>query len=262
MKVCSRCQIEKNVSDFYKNGGRLRTICKQCSSNNAGVVEFGKVAAHRKLFENGLRKCTDCDEIKELNQFVVNRTVKSGYTHVCKKCSLERHRRYITDQKQNLKPHYLKRYAITNYGVQLTDITPELLEIAALEIRIKRTAKYYCDGKEFTTLKKFATYIRDNYNNSISCTAKRIHSGHTEEQCKVSEFNHRSQFSATAKGRVKVTFLENGETKIFTSGRRVCKELNIATEVLNRCLNTREIRRPYLNSKNKQTLKFEYYDGD
>ena len=29
-KVCSKCGIELGISDFYKNGNRLRTPCKKC----------------------------------------------------------------------------------------------------------------------------------------------------------------------------------------------------------------------------------------
>ena len=34
---------------------------------------------------------------------------------------------------------------------------------------------------------------------------------------------------------------------------------NVSVDVVNRCLSTGEIRKPYKNSKNKQTLKIEYY---
>ena len=262
MITCRNCNTFKSYSNFYlkdKKRGRYSTKCKECEAKDAGIVHFGKLADHKKLLELDKRTCCDCKEIKPLHLFVKNKSVKSGYSHVCYSCSKKRVYKYRKDSNNKLGEYHLKRFAIDNYGVRREDITDEILDIAKLHIMAKRSLRYYLDGLEFDTLQKFASYVNCKYGISEHGVKKRIDMGHTEAECIISEFDFRSEFSNKSRGKVMVTDINSGEVKIFTSPKRVEQEMNISNEVLNRCLKTGEIRTPYKNSKNTQILKIEYY---
>lgn len=262
MITCRTCGTLKSYSNFYlkdKKRGRYSTKCKECEAKDKGIVHFGKLTDHKTLLASGKRTCCDCKEVKDLPLFVKNKSVKSGYSHVCYDCSKKRVNEYRTDSNKRLGEYHLKRFAIDNYGIRREDITADILDIAKLHIQAKRSLRYYLDGVEFDTLQKFASYVNCKYGISEHCVKKRIDMGHSEAECIISEFDFRSEFSNKSRGKVKVTDINTGQVQIYTSPKRVEKELNIANEVLNRCLNTGEIRKPYNNSKNKQTLKFEFY---
>ena len=262
MITCRTCGILKSYPNFYlkdKKRGRYSTKCKQCEAKDRGIVHIGKHAEHKMLLESGKRICCDCNEAKDISSFIRNKSVKSGYTHVCYDCSKKRVMKYRTKSNKELGDYYLKRFAIENYGVRRENINSDILEIAKLHIQVKRSLRYCLDGLEFNTLQGFAIYVHKKYGISEDCVKKRISMGHSEEECIIPEFEFRSQFSCKSRGKVIVTDIDTGESKVFTSPRRIEQELNISKDVLDRCLNTGEIRKPYKNSKNKQTLKFEFY---
>lgn len=262
MITCKSCNISKDVSSFYikdKNTGRRSGKCKFCEAKEAGIKDIGKLTVSKENLDNGKRKCCDCKIVKPMTDFVKNKSVKSGYSSVCYTCSKERVYKYRIESNKGLGDYYLKRFAIENYGVKRENITSDILDIAKLHIQVKRSLRYYLDGLEFNTLQKFAIYVNEKYGISEDCVKKRISMGHSESECIIPEFEFRSQFSCKSRGKVLVTDINTGESKIFTSPRRIEQELNISKDVLDRCLNTGEIRKPYKNSKNKQTLKFEFY---
>jgi len=262
MITCKACNITKDAINFYikdKNSGRRSGKCKLCEAKQAGIKNIGKLSVSKEHLDNGKRKCCDCKIVKPITDFVKNKSVKSGHSSVCYDCSKERVYKYRRNSNKELGSHYLKRFAISNYGVRHEDVTDELLEIAKLHIQAKRSLKLNLDGLEFSTMQQFATYVNKKYGISEHCVKKRLDTGHTESDCTIPEFDFRSQFSCKSRGKVLVTDIDTGEKRIFTSPKRVMDEMNISNDVLGRCLSTGEIRKPYNNSKNKQTLKIEYY---
>lgn len=262
MIVCKTCNELKDASNFYIkdiNTGRRSGKCKVCEAVERGIKDIGKLSVSKEHLENGKRKCCDCKIVKPMTDFVKNKSVKSGRSSVCYDCSKDRVYKYRRSSNKELGSHYLKRFAIDNYGVKHDDVTAEILEIAKLHIQAKRSLKYYLDGLEFSTMQQFASYVNKKYGISEHCVKKRLDVGHRESDCIIPEFDFRSQFSFKSRGKVLVTDINTGEERIFTSPKRVENELNISNAVLGRCLSTGEIRKPYRNSKNKQTLKIEYY---
>lgn len=262
MITCKSCNITKDNSNFYvkdKLTGRLSNKCKVCEAKEAGIKNIGKLSISKANLDDGKRKCCDCKIVKPLTDFVKNKSVKSGYSSVCYDCSKSRVYKYRRNSNKELGTHFLKRFAISNYGVRHEDITDEILEIARLHIQAKRSLKLNLDGLEFSTMEQFAEYVNKKYGISEHCVKKRLYAGHTEADCTISEFAFRSQFSCKSRGKVLVTDINTGEKRIFTSPKRVMDEMKISNDVLGRCLSTGEIRKPYNNSKNKQTLKIEYY---
>ena len=263
MKTCNECNISQDEIEFYvkdRKTGRLSNKCRTCEAIKHGIIFIGKNKYHKDLRENGLIKCSDCQEVKTMENYHTSNTKQFGYSQVCKKCCLIRHRRYMEVAKEKLTPSYLKQYLKLHYGIDIKNITPELLEIAELEIKIKREPKYFLDGKSFITLRDFAVYVMDNYNIGIHSTEARIRAGHTEKQCTVSEHEHRSEFTSKSKGKVRVENIKTKEVIIFKNRSELMKKYNITMDVITRCIDTGEIRKPYLNSKNLQSLKIERYE--
>lgn len=262
MITCKSCNIKKDNSNFYVKDrltGRLSNKCKICEAKEAGIKDIGKLAISKENLDNGKRKCCDCKTVKPLTDFVKNKSVKSGYSSVCYDCSKERVYKYRKESNKQLGSHYLKRFAISNYGVKHEDAAGEILEIAKLHIQAKRNLKLCLDGKEFDNAETFSTYVYEKYGVGKHAVKRRLYVGHSEIECTIPEFEFRSQFSWKSRGKILVTDIDTGTARIFSSPKRIVDEINISADVVNRCLMTGEIRTPYNNSKNKQTLKIEYY---
>lgn len=262
MITCKVCNVTKDTSNFYikdKNTGRRSGKCKICEAKEAGIKNIGKLSISKEHLKNGKRKCCDCKILKPMTDFVKNKSVKSGYSSVCYDCSKERVYKYRRSSNKELGSHYLKRFAISNYGVKHEDANGEILEIAKLHVEAKRSLKLCLDGKEFDNAETFSAYVNDKYGVGKHAVKRRLYVGHTEIECTIPEFEFRSQFSCKSRGKILVTDINTGESILFTSPKRVVDEINISSDVVNRCLITGEIRKPYKNSKNKQTLKIQYY---
>lgn len=261
MLTCNECNILKNETEFSfrdKAIGTIRKICKYCSAKKIGIIEIGKHKRLFDLFTKGVKRCIDCKKDLLLNKFSKNKADKTGYSANCYECSKKRVYKYKNESRDKLGTHYLKRFAIENYGIRHEHITDEILEIAKLHIQAKRNLKYYLNGFEFKTLEAFADYVEVKYGIGTHAVKRRIYSGKTELECTIPEYDFRSEFGCKSRGKIKVTYLDTNQVDIFTSLEIVTKKLNISNEVANRCLNTGEIRKPYNNSKNKQNLKIEY----
>lgn len=262
MKICKSCNIEKDASQFYVadiKTGRTYTSCKTCIANRNGIKKLDKLSILKELFDNGKKRCCDCKIIKEFKKFCKDKNRSDGYNAICYECSKIRVYNYKAKSKKELGSHYLKRFAIENYGVKNSDITNEILDIAKLHVQAKRSLKYCLDGLEFSSMRQFALYVNKKHGIGKYAVLERLYKGHSENECIIPESDFRSQFGGKSKGKVLVTNIDTGEKKIFTSSKTVVKELNIGRDILNKCLSTGCIRKPGRNSKNKQNLKIEYY---
>lgn len=263
MKTCNKCNISQDEIEFYckdRKTGRLSNKCRTCEAKEHGIIFIGKNKFHKELREQGLIKCSDCKAIQPRKNYHTNNTAMYGYSQVCKSCCLSRHRKYVADAKENLTPAFLKQHLKLKYNLNIKDATPELLDIAKYEILIKREPKYFLDGKSFTTLREFAIYVQNAYGMGIHSTEARIRFGHTEKQCTVSEHDHRSEFTSMSKGKVMVEDIVTKEVKIFNNRSVLMRSLNISMDVISRCIETGETRKPYQNSKNRQILKIQSYE--
>jgi len=88
-KVCSRCHIEKEISEFgiqSKRGDGHRGVCKKCFSTRT-EDEILQREENDALFIHGLKKCIKCGEIKDVACFKKSKRHRNGLFKVCKKCS-------------------------------------------------------------------------------------------------------------------------------------------------------------------------------
>lgn len=91
MKTCSKCEVEKPETEFYKDEsskGGLSTQCKECKSTYYKIKYKKRVADYQpKEFEIGTTKtCTKCKITKSLNCFGKCKGIKSGSFSWCKEC--------------------------------------------------------------------------------------------------------------------------------------------------------------------------------
>lgn len=82
-KICSKCNIEKPLSEFYlrKDTGKYRNVCKSCRNKPYPETE------NDKLFKENKRRCKVCEEIKDLSEFYFRKEIQN-YRLECKKCLL------------------------------------------------------------------------------------------------------------------------------------------------------------------------------
>lgn len=218
-KVCINCHKEFPLNNFYKRkeSGTYRRECKECSLKREGVQDVGKLINRIELAKNGLRYCTVCKELKNLDtDFSNSKTGYLGKSNTCKECSYKLHSKYIQEQKDIIGDFYVKQYALSNYGLKITD---DEIEKYRQEIKEKRKPKYFIDGKSFLTIRDFARYIETEYGNPITMTEKRISDGASEKECIIQEKEYRSLKSGTNKGKVKVTDTVTGKVFEFKNSR-------------------------------------------
>lgn len=193
--ICIDCKCKKTINDFNikdKNTGRRYTACKECQAKREGVKNFGLLTIAKELFDKGLRKCSTCKVIKELNKFSKNKTSSGGHSHNCYECEKKITRKYIIEQRENLGDFYLTQYAIQNYKIPRESVTDEIRQKARIEILEKRKPKYNLDGKSFKTKIEFAKYINENYNVPIQTVMGRLRDGKTEKDCTIPNTIYRS----------------------------------------------------------------------
>ena len=77
MKTCSLCQIEKPLSEFYKNYGRARADCKKCKDarNNKPKVRTRKASAELSA-EQKAKRAAEAREYRARNRLHVNAVKK------------------------------------------------------------------------------------------------------------------------------------------------------------------------------------------
>lgn len=184
--VCRTCCKELPTKEFYikiKSTGRRATQCRDCQMKTSGVIEIGRGRFAKKILKKGFRRCSICKDIKPLTDFKKNRTSSAGYSHNCYKCQRNLTAKFVQKQRDEIGDYHIRQYA-KRRGVDF--------EIAKTELIKKREPKYVIDGKDFFTLEQFAKYIEIAYGHPITTTTKRIATGKTVEQCKMSEFEMRS----------------------------------------------------------------------
>ena len=88
MKKCSKCQISKPFTDFWKDKGQrsgLTTACKECINSALPITEAPSVSEKR---------CPDCDIVKPASEFRRYTRAVSGLQTYCKYCENERKNAY------------------------------------------------------------------------------------------------------------------------------------------------------------------------
>jgi len=145
MKICTICNIKKELTEFYRSkymkDGRA-SQCKKCDntrkyelkrriSKEKGAKEKISTLLARELFIKNLKRCPSCKEIKPLTAFYTCGNHNNGYASYCIICSTtikrnrpkaERQTAYQKYKKTIRNENLIKKFGITldEYNRMLT----------------------------------------------------------------------------------------------------------------------------------------------
>ncbi len=116
MKKCSKCQEQKELSEFNKNKGNkdgLHHQCKKCK-REIDVQYRNKKRQHNSennIDYSGVMICCLCKEEKPKSEFNKNKSTSTGLTYECKKCQSKRSSIYYKENREDslvkMKVNYL-----------------------------------------------------------------------------------------------------------------------------------------------------------
>ena len=214
-KTCSKCHKKLPIKEYYikdKETGRRCSYCRDCQMREADIIEIGKVRYTKDILKKGFRRCSVCKETKPISEYTKSKSGFGGYSNNCYKCSNRLHSEFLQKQKNEIGDFYVKQYALSKYGLRISD---NEIEKYREEIRENRKPKYFIDDESFTTIRDFARYIELNYNIPTTTTEKRISDGAKETDCIIPEKKYRSLKSGSNKGNIKVTDTVTGDVFTF-----------------------------------------------
>jgi len=154
-KVCSKCKVEKPISEFNlaKHGQYgVRTICKECRAycRKNGLSEN----IERHIVADGFKVCSKCKQEKPINHFNNRKRTKDGLEYQCKDCFNKGQKEYLLLHK-DVKFACDKRYRETHR-----------------ELR-KTTHKKWRDNTGYTRSDKFKQYgvnrRKEDVNYKLAC---------------------------------------------------------------------------------------------
>jgi len=114
-KICSRCNVEKDINNFHKEIGGLygvRKLCKECRSFLT-INGLSEKIIKPPLIIDGKKKCSKCGENKILDLFQKTIKNKIGYSSQCKDCLNKTQKQYIQDNPET-KRRSDKKYCSKN----------------------------------------------------------------------------------------------------------------------------------------------------
>lgn len=99
MKTCSKCGIEKLISDFTvvsKNSDGYDKICQQCRREAYNIMITGMTNKQIiKMEKLGMHKvCKMCKIDKPLSDYPVDRSHSDGHKTACEPCNIMRNKQY------------------------------------------------------------------------------------------------------------------------------------------------------------------------
>jgi len=136
MKVCGKCKIEKDESEFGKNKTTkdgLRCYCKKCERE-------------WQLNSENCQKYLKSDKLKELKKISNKKYMKSEKYAICRKS--EKYKSYMKQYRKSEKGKNILlncNSTIKTYlnlkGVPTELIPQELIELKRIQLKIKRELK-------------------------------------------------------------------------------------------------------------------------
>jgi len=140
IKVCSKCGIEKSVSEFYKArqySDGLTIACKLCCkaknkvwrSLNPIKIKDKRIKwyainvkmSDEYIYANAekIKKCKKCKEDKDATEYSLDRSRRSGLNKICRVCSSARNKLFRKNNAEKIKARraiYRKRVYYTPKG--------------------------------------------------------------------------------------------------------------------------------------------------
>jgi hypothetical protein len=163
MRICTRCNINKELSEYHKTPrypDGLSKVCKTCRNKRVMELYYKNKENPKTKIQDGFKKCNDCSLIKPYKDFNILSLKKEGYRHNCRSC-------------QSIKDKI--------YAKKSAD------KIAA------RKRKYYEKNKEYI-IKRTTAYNLDKYKNDIMYRIKNHIRGRVKAILKIKRMNKNNSF--------------------------------------------------------------------
>ena len=122
-KICSKCNIDKDLGEFYRDKNRkdgYKYICKQCSKEEDRLRQ-NRLNEERVQFTVDCKTCQSCNIIKKVSEFGKNSLTKDGFRNVCISCQKE---------KQSKKLVILSKTPIKNKKCTSCDIIKDISQFS------------------------------------------------------------------------------------------------------------------------------------
>lgn len=100
-KICSKCKIEKELTEFNKNNRSsdwCRYECRECQKKRNKI--------NNSFIEWDLIKCTHCWELKHFSLIKKSSHYIWWYSHICKECNLLK---YFSKTHSKYNPKYKQK---------------------------------------------------------------------------------------------------------------------------------------------------------
>lgn len=114
-KVCSQCQIEKPLTEFYKDKrskSGFVAVCIECTKANYKkryIPKPPKTKQEKRHIAVSEKICTVCGELKSIDSFSKLKSAQDGHQFRCKKCQSDYNKKY-----SERFPHKKHEYYIVN----------------------------------------------------------------------------------------------------------------------------------------------------
>ena len=96
-QFCNKCNIEKTCTEFYFRNDikKYRKECKKCLNEQKEKLRQKNIKKNSKIEKSNktdLKKCSICNQTKELNKFSIYRGNKSGFYSWCLDCCKKKYK--------------------------------------------------------------------------------------------------------------------------------------------------------------------------
>lgn len=186
-KICSKCKIEKDITEFFNRKERksgYRSECKKCTNIKKKQLRKSPIP------KEGYRFCSKCKQELPVTNFFIRNKLKKLYVSYCKVCS---HNRYIETKNKykETRKNYLKKNQdrlkkcrknyIENYEKNHLLTYKEYVNSKAKKYRDKNRNKVKITNKKYSDKRRLlglsAKYDRDrrktNLNYKLLCNLRR-----------------------------------------------------------------------------------------
>jgi len=167
-RLCPKCGERKPIERFSRNASRKNgrdCYCKECMLKKC--QEYRQKHKERNTIErlekekqsNPTKVCVKCNQEQPLENFKINRNLKSGYSNICRECSSARYKQFVesmTDERigqieimQPVKycPDCLETKPIKEFPIDRS--SPDGHKVVCGSCYIKRTQRYYNNRLEY-----------------------------------------------------------------------------------------------------------------
>lgn len=215
---CSKCDMEKDLSNFYFNKGYYNYKCKKCHSDENIFKNGGEKKYKVQDIELGVIKCRVCSLIKDVGYF--KKSPAGHYIYECNECRNSKHRNRRLQTKPNEEVLLFKE------GFKICQVCSEVLPFDKFENKTPKIIK------------------------KSTCSKCIYHSNKNKEGYKERKKRSHNKWRKTEEGKKKMgEIAKRYDSKVLERNRIIREEKNRIREEL--------IRRKEIIKKEKNRIREE-----